>query len=42
MTVDMTPKTVALFGARGRTGKHLLQQALDSGYAVRVLARDPA
>ena len=42
MTVDMTPKTVALFGATGRTGKHLLQQALDSGYAVRVLARDPA
>jgi putative NADH-flavin reductase len=39
--VDKTPKTLAIFGATGRAGKHLLRQALDRGYNVRVLARDP-
>jgi putative NADH-flavin reductase len=41
LTVNTTPKTLALFGATGRAGKYLLQQALDGGYNVRVLARDP-
>ena len=36
-----TTKTVAIFGATGRTGKHLVQQALERGYYVRALARDP-
>ena len=39
--MNMTPKTVVIFGATGRTGKYLLQQALESGYNVRVLARAP-
>ena len=39
--MESTPKTLALFGATGRTGRHLLQQALERGYNVRVLARDP-
>ena len=36
-----TTKTVAIFGATGRTGRHLVQQALVRGYCVRALARDP-
>ena len=36
-----TTKTVAIFGATGRAGKHLVQQALERGYYVRALARDP-
>ena len=39
--MEPTTKTVAIFGATGRAGKHLVQQALDSGYCVRALARDP-
>lgn len=39
--MDMTAKTLAIFGATGRAGQHLLRQALDKGYKVRVLARDP-
>lgn len=34
-------KTIALFGASGRTGQHVLAQALEAGYSVRVLARRP-
>lgn len=34
--------TIALFGATGRTGRRVLQAALDSGHSVRALARDPA
>jgi putative NADH-flavin reductase len=34
--------TVAIFGATGRTGRHLVEQALGAGHAVRALARDPA
>jgi putative NADH-flavin reductase len=34
--------TIALFGATGQTGQHVLQQALDAGYRVRALVRDPA
>jgi putative NADH-flavin reductase len=33
---------IALFGATGRTGQHLLDQALSAGYEVTVLVRDPA
>ena len=39
--MESMPKTVAIFGATGRTGQHLVQQALERGYGVRVLARDP-
>lgn len=33
---------LAIFGATGRTGQHLLQQALEAGHQVTILARDPA
>ena len=39
--MEPTTKTVAIFGATGRAGKHLVQQALERGYCVRALARDP-
>jgi len=35
-------KTIALFGATGKTGLHLLSQALENGYTVKVLVRDSA
>lgn len=35
------PRTLALFGATGGTGRQLLQQALDAGWRVRALVRDP-
>lgn len=31
--------TIAIFGATGRTGHHVLEQATAAGHAVRVLAR---
>lgn len=34
--------TILLLGATGRTGRHLLQQALDRGHTVHALVRDPA
>lgn len=34
--------TIALFGATGRTGGHVLDQALKAGHEVRALARRPA
>ena len=34
-------KTIALFGGSGKTGQHVLRQALDAGYTVRALARRP-
>ncbi|MFK7929323.1 MAG: NAD(P)H-binding protein, partial [Myxococcota bacterium] len=34
--------TIAAFGATGKTGKHFISQALDSGHALRVLVRDEA
>lgn len=40
--MQSTTKTVAIFGATGRAGGHLVQQALERGYCVRALARDPA
>jgi putative NADH-flavin reductase len=33
---------VAIFGASGRTGRPLVEQALAAGYEVRVLMRDPS
>lgn len=33
--------TIALFGATGRTGRHVLDQALIAGHQVRALARRP-
>ena len=33
--------TIALFGATGRTGRHVLDQALTAGHQVRALARRP-
>ena len=39
--MEPTTKTVAIFGATGRAGQHLVQQELERGYNVRALARDP-
>ncbi len=39
--MEPTAKTLAIFGATGRAGQHLVQQALERGYCVRALARDP-
>jgi len=36
-----TPRALALFGATGKTGRHVLAQALEAGHAVRALARRP-
>lgn len=33
---------LTLFGATGRTGRHLLEQALAAGHDVTILARDPS
>jgi putative NADH-flavin reductase len=33
---------LAIFGGTGKTGKHLIQQALDAGYEVVTLARTPS
>lgn len=32
--------TIALFGATGQTGQHVLDQALEAGYKVQVLVRN--
>jgi putative NADH-flavin reductase len=32
---------IAIFGGTGRTGQHLVQQVLEKGYQVVVLARNP-
>lgn len=42
MTHDpKTDVTLAVFGATGRTGRHVLSHALQQGHRVRALARDP-
>lgn len=33
---------VAVFGGSGKTGQHIVQQALDAGYSVVALARTPS
>lgn len=33
---------LAIFGATGRTGQHLLKQALAAGHQVTILVRDPS
>jgi putative NADH-flavin reductase len=33
---------VALFGATGRTGKHFISLALESGHTIKALVRDPS
>ncbi|XP_056396106.1 flavin reductase (NADPH) [Hyla sarda] len=38
----MAPKNIVIFGATGMTGKVTLAQAVDAGYNVTVLVRDPA
>lgn len=35
-------ETIAVFGATGATGKHVVAKALKAGYLVRVLARTPS
>lgn len=35
------PERILIIGATGRTGQHLVAQALDRGYAVTAFARDP-
>lgn len=35
------PHTIALFGGTGKTGRHVLAQALEAGHTVRALARRP-
>jgi putative NADH-flavin reductase len=35
------PIRLTIFGASGRTGKHLVDQALDLGYEVTAVVRDP-
>jgi len=37
-----TPKTIAIFGATGITGGHLVQESLNQGYHVSVMVRNPA
>ena len=34
-------KTIALFGGTGRTGQHIVRQALEKGYTIKALARNP-
>ena len=33
---------VLILGPAGRTGQHLVKQALEQGHEVRVIAREPA
>ena len=35
-------ETIALFGATGSTGKHVLKYALEKGYKVKALVRTPS
>ena len=37
----MADKTIAMFGATGNTGKHFLKAALDQGYTIKALVRNP-
>jgi hypothetical protein len=35
-------ETIALFGGTGRTGRHVVTYALEKGYKIQLLARDPS
>ena len=35
------PKVVLVLGATGRTGKHFVKHALEQGFVVRAIVRDP-
>lgn len=39
---DSAPRVLAVFGATGNTGKYVVPLALDSGWRVKVLVRNPA
>jgi len=41
MTTSTSTSTIALFGATGKTGQNVLDQALAAGHTVRALARRP-
>jgi len=41
MDTESSTGTIAIFGATGRTGRHVLEQVLAAGYSARVLARRP-
>ena len=36
------PETIAVFGATGSTGKYVVPLALEQGYNVRALVRNPS
>lgn len=38
----MSQETIAVFGATGQTGRHVVAHALKQGFKVRALARTPA
>lgn len=40
--IAAAPRTLAVLGATGRTGRRVVEYALADGHAVRALARDPA
>lgn len=40
-TEPQTDVTIAVFGATGQTGRHVLSHAMKQGHAVRALTRDP-
>ncbi|KAM4020431.1 flavin reductase (NADPH) [Anomaloglossus baeobatrachus] len=42
VSYTMAPKNIVIFGATGMTGKVILGQAVNAGYNVTVLVRDPA
>ena len=35
-------ETIALFGCTGSTGQHFLTLALEAGYKVNIMVRDPS
>jgi uncharacterized protein len=36
------PSTLAVIGGTGRTGRHVVEQALAAGHRIRLLTRDPS
>lgn len=38
----MEAETLGLFGASGRTGKHIMEDALEKGWNVQALVRNPS